>query len=190
MNESIGFAAADQPGSFDPILYLRGLEHLICQKRLDYILARTGRLQRRKAQLLACSVVWLVIAMSLFATHSIPMVWRALHPYRTTPEPDESTFTKARQRLGIAAMRLLFQQIAASLAPAGTPGVFYRSLRLMGIDGTTFDMPDTPINARPMLSPKCACWLCANWAPMPFAILPCDPLITVSRAWLPRCSGR
>jgi hypothetical protein len=74
------------------------------------------------------------------------MVWRALHPYRTTPEPDESTFTKARQRLGIAAMRLLFQQIAASLAPAGTPGVFYRSLRLMGIDGTTFDMPDTPSN--------------------------------------------
>jgi hypothetical protein len=135
-----------QPGSFDPIPYVRGLHHLVTQQRLDFLLARTGRLQRRKSRLLASSTAWLVIAMSLFATHSIPMVWRALHPYQTTPEPDESTFTKARRRLGIATMRLLFHEIARLLAPVGTPGVFYRSLRLMGIDGTVFDMPDTPQN--------------------------------------------
>jgi hypothetical protein len=45
-------------------------------------------------------------------------------------------------------MRALFQEIAGCLAPCGTPGVFYRSLRLMGIDGTVLDMPDTPANAR------------------------------------------
>ncbi len=76
------------------------------------------------------------------------MVWRSLHPYTTIPDPDESTFTKARQRLGVAPMRELFHDIAPVLAAPGTPGVFYRSWRLMGIDGTTFDMPDTPDNAR------------------------------------------
>jgi hypothetical protein len=136
------------PGSFDPIPYVRGLHQLVTQQRLDFILARTGRVQRRKGRLLASSTAWLVIAMSLFATHAIPMVWRALHPYQTTPEPDESTFTKARRRLGVATLRLLFQEIAQSLAPVGTPGVFYRSLRLMGIDGTVFDLPDTPDNER------------------------------------------
>ena len=50
--------------------------------------------------MIASSVVWLVIAMSLFATYSIPSVWRFLHPYNTVPDPDDSTFTKARQRLG------------------------------------------------------------------------------------------
>ena len=76
-----------QPGSCDPVPYLRGLQHLICQQRRDYILARTRRVQRRKGRLLASSTAWLVIAMSLFATHSIPMVWRALPPYPTRPTP-------------------------------------------------------------------------------------------------------
>jgi hypothetical protein len=158
MNRSIPTAKVAHPDCADPIAYVRGLQQLITQQRLDYILARTGRRQRRKARLLACSTTWLVIAMSLFATHSIPMVWRALHPYQIRPEPDESTFTKARRRLGVATLRLLFHAIASSLAPAGTPGVFYRSLRLMGIDGVVFDVPDSAANAaafgRPTAGPR------------------------------------
>jgi len=134
--------------SFDSIAYLRGLTHLIEQQRLDYILARTGRRQRRRRRLLAHQVVWLVIAMSLFARDSIPMAWRRLHPSADTPEPDDSAFTKARQRLGVAPMRELFRDVAAPMAAPGVPSAFYRSWRLMGIDGTTFDMPDTPDNER------------------------------------------
>jgi Insertion element 4 transposase N-terminal/Transposase DDE domain len=146
MDGSIPGTVVAHPGTVDPVPYLRGLQYLISQQRLDYILARTRRLQRRKGRLVASSVAWLVVAMSLFATHSIPMVWRSLHSYTETPDPDDSTFTKARQRLGVAPLRELFREIALSLAPVDTPGVFYRSLRLMGIDGTVFDMPDTPQN--------------------------------------------
>ncbi len=148
MDEHILTTLFDQPNSSRATPYLRGLAHVVQQQRIDYILARTNRCQKRRGRLLASSTVWLVIAMSLFATHSIPMVWRSLHPYTTIPDPDESTFTKARQRLGVAPMRELFHDIAPVLAAPGTPGVFYRSWRLMGIDGTTFDMPDTPDNAR------------------------------------------
>jgi hypothetical protein len=148
MNRSMPSPSVAQPDSFDPIPYVRGLQQLITQQRLDFLLARTGRVQRRQGRLLASSTAWLVIAMSLFATHSIPMVWRTLHPYQTALEPDESTFTKARRRLGVATLRLLFHSIAGSLAPVDTPGVCYRSWRLMGIDGTVFDLPDTPANER------------------------------------------
>jgi Insertion element 4 transposase N-terminal/Transposase DDE domain len=148
MDDRTAGTAAAHSESFDPVPYLRGLTQLIDEQRLDFILSRTSRRQRRKRRLLASSVVWLVICMSLFATLSIPKVWRHLHPFSDTPEPDESAFTKARQRLGVAAMRELFREVAGPMATPGTPGAFYRGWRLMGIDGTTFDMPDTPENER------------------------------------------
>ena len=134
--------------SVDPITYLRGLTHLIDQQRLDSILSRTRRRQQRHRRLQADRVVWLVIAMSLFASDSIPMAWRRLHPSAGKREPDDSAFTKARHRLGVAPLRELFREVAQPMAAAGTPGAFYRGWRLMGIDGTTFDMPDTPENER------------------------------------------
>lgn len=132
-----------QSDSFDPIPYVRGLSQLLSQQRLTHILARTGRRTRR---LSPDSVVWLVIAMSLFADHSVPMVWRRLHPATDRPEPDPSAFTKARQRLGVTPLRDLFRQLAQPIAPPQSPRAFYHGLRLMGIDGTTFDLPDTADN--------------------------------------------
>lgn len=148
MNDPIRHSDAAHTPAADPLVYLRGLNRLFQQQRLDHILARTRRCQRRQRRLLAHQVVWLVIAMSLFARDSIPFCWRRLHPSRDGPEPDESAFCKARQRLGVAPLRELFRHVARPLASASTPGAFYRRWRLMGIDGTTFDMPDTPANER------------------------------------------
>jgi hypothetical protein len=146
-NGNLGVSIS-QPNSFDPIPYIQGLTHLIQQRRLEYILARTTKRRQRQRRLNASSVVWLVIAMSLFADHSIPMVWRRLHPSSDQPEPDPSAFSKARSRLGVTPMRELFHHVSQPIAQPNAPGAFYRGLRLMGIDGTTFDVPDTPDNAR------------------------------------------
>ncbi len=196
MDEHILAWLFDQPNSPMATPYLRGLAQVIQQRRIDFILTRTNRCQRRRGRLLASSTVWLVIAMSLFATHSIPMVWRSLHPYTTIPDPDDSTFTKARQRLGVAPMRELFHDLAPVLAAPGTPGVFYRSWRLMGIDGTTFDMPDTPENARifgrggnqrsPNAFPHVRVMALVNSAPMPSSTSHCGPSTTANSAWVPR----
>jgi Transposase DDE domain/Insertion element 4 transposase N-terminal len=132
----------------DPLPYIRGLQQLITQQRLEYLLARTSRRRNRKRRIVASHTVWLVIAISLVSTHSIPQVWRLLHPTSTRHEPDESAFTQARQRLGVTVMRMLFEEFAATLAPPGTRGVFHRGWRLMAIDGTTFNLPDTPANDR------------------------------------------
>ena len=132
--------------SLDSIPFVRGLEKLIPPERLQAILDRTGRTEQRKRLLTAQSVVWLIVAMSLYARDSIPMVWRRLHASSPMPEPDPSALTKSRKRLGVRPMRELFQEVAKPIATPETPGAFHRGLRLMAIDGTTLDMPDTEAN--------------------------------------------
>ena len=138
----------DQSNSRDPLPYLRGLRQIITRLRIRYVLAHLGPRHTRNRRIPWDATVWVVIALSLFATHSVPQVWRLLHPTRTQHDPDPSAFTKARPRLGVAPMRELVQDLASELAPPGTRGVFHRGWRLMAIDGTTFDMPDTPQNDR------------------------------------------
>jgi hypothetical protein len=132
----------------DPLPYVRGLYQLIPEGRLAAILSRTGRSSERRRLLPADAVVWLVVAMALFAADSIPKVWRRLHPSRDHPEPTDSAFSQARRRLGVAPLRHLFHEAARPMATHQSVGAFYRGWRLMGIDGTTLDLPDTPENAR------------------------------------------
>jgi hypothetical protein len=45
-------------------------------------------------------------------------------------------------------MRRLFELVAKPLVTILTPAAFLGGLRVMAIDGTVFDAPDTPTNAR------------------------------------------
>src|SRR3954464_2387344 len=137
----------DDP-SRDPLPYVRGLYRLIPEARLAAILTRTARASQRRRCLPAESVTWLVIAMALFAADSIPKVFRRLHPSRDRPEPTDSAFSQARRRLGVAPLRQLFLETARPMATHQTVGASYRGWRLMGLDGTTLDLPDTPANDR------------------------------------------
>jgi hypothetical protein len=132
----------------DPLPFVRGLYQLIPEHRLAAILTRTARASERRRRLPADSVIWLIIAMALFAADSIPKVWRRLHPTRDHPEPTDSAFSQARRRLGVAPLRHLFLETARPMATHPTVGASYRGWRLMGLDGTTLDLPDTPDNAR------------------------------------------
>jgi hypothetical protein len=121
---------------------------LIPQERRAFILQRTGRRSRRHRRLPAAAVAWLVVAMGLFADLSIPQVWRRLHPSADEPEPADSAFTQARPRLGVAPLRLLFEACARPMATHQTVGACYHGWRLMGLDSTALDLPDTPAHAR------------------------------------------
>jgi hypothetical protein len=132
----------------EPLPYVSGLRQLIPEQRLVAILTRTARLSVRRRSLPADCVIWLVIAMALFAADSIPKVWRRLHPTRDEPEPTDSAFSQARRRLGVAPLRQLFLETARPMATHQTIGASYHGFRLMGLDGTVLDLPDTPENAR------------------------------------------
>src|SRR5208282_6616962 len=90
--------------------------------------------------------------------------------------PHRSSLCVARQRLGIAPVRHLFEQIVHPLAWSETPGAFYRGPRLVGLDGTVYDVPDSdptpPPSAGPWPgrvamepSPKSASSVWSSWGP-------------------------
>jgi hypothetical protein len=121
---------------------------LLPAEHVEDILRRTGRGERRRRRLPAAAVLWLVIGLGLFPQPSIPKVWRAFHPSSAGPEPSDAAFSQARARLGPAPLRHAFERVAQLMATPLTPGAFYRGWRLMAWDGTVFDLPDTPDNAR------------------------------------------
>lgn len=67
--------------------------------------------------------------------------WRGSWRVRTT-----GALTQARARLGPAATKALFERVAQPLSAKGAPGSWWRGLRLVAIDGTVVDLPDTPAN--------------------------------------------
>ncbi|HTE67136.1 MAG TPA: IS4 family transposase, partial [Actinomycetes bacterium] len=60
--------------------------------------------------------------------------------------PSTAAIWKARSRLGVEPVREMFAAVCKPVADRGTTGAFYRDWRLVAIDGTTFDLPDTKTN--------------------------------------------
>ena len=119
---------------------------------IDAVLAETGRQSRRQRQLPARLVVYYVMALALYAQASYGEVLRCLLEGvrwlrlagADLALADKSAITKARIRLGATPLQELFARVARPLAEAGTPGAWYRGHRLVSLDGTTIDLPDSP----------------------------------------------
>jgi hypothetical protein len=62
--------------------------------------------------------------------------------------PCKSAITQARQRLGAGVMTQLFHQLVRPMANSETIGSFLNGLRIIVIDGTCLDIPDSDENAR------------------------------------------
>jgi len=127
-----------------PLDHVRSL-YLFCPLQLVLsVLNDTGRQSERQRLLPAQHVVYFVIASSLWRDKGLPDVWQQLHCLSGQPEPDPSAFTHARKRLGIRPMRTLFRRLVCSAEPL--PGAFYKQWRLLALDGSVWEMPDTPEN--------------------------------------------
>jgi Insertion element 4 transposase N-terminal/Transposase DDE domain len=128
------------------------LTTMIPADMIDAVLAHTGRHSRRQRQLPARVVVYYVLALGLYAQASYGEVlrcllegvrWLRLNGLAVTLA-SKSAITRARTRLGTAPLKELFRRVARPLAEPGTPGAWYGSHRLVSLDGTTIDLPDTP----------------------------------------------
>ncbi len=141
---------ADQP-------LLEALRLALPDRAIDAAIDAAGAREERRRLLPARLVMALVVAMGLWARDGLldvlknlvdglrerdPAPWRDWHP------PAKSALTQARQRLGPRPLFLLFGRLAGPAAPPALPGAFLCGLRLMAIDGSTLDLPDTPENAR------------------------------------------
>lgn len=108
------------------------------------VLNDTGRQSQRQRRLPAQQVVYFVIASSWWRDLGLPDVWQRLHTLSAEPEPDPSAFTHARKRLGIRPLRTLFRRRVCNAGPL--PGAFSKQWRLLALDGSVWEMPDTPDN--------------------------------------------
>ncbi len=62
--------------------------------------------------------------------------------------PSSSSISEARQRVGCRVMTQLFEQVVRPMASPQTDGAFLGGLRVMAVDGTVIDVPDSAANAR------------------------------------------
>ncbi len=100
-------------------------------------------------------VVYYVLGLALFSQAAYEEVMRNLVEGLAWADgwaqawnvPTKAALFKARVRLGPEPLKALFAAVAGPLASEATKGAWYRSWRLMSIDGTSLDVADTPANA-------------------------------------------
>ena len=122
---------------------------------IDEVLEVTGRVEQRHRLLPARVVVYFTLAMCLWADEEYVEVARLLvgglktmaRWRRSWQVPTSGAITQARARLGSGVLKMLFERVAGPTAAEGSPGSFFKGRRLVAIDGTVFDLPDTTENA-------------------------------------------
>ena len=122
---------------------------------LDEVVAACGAREVRYRRLPARLVVLFTLACWLFTRSGYTLVLSRLADAHAVHGPGwgdwaiprSGSIAKARARLGPAPLKLLFDRVAGPIGTAATPGVFYRGLRVLTVDGFTLDLKDTPENA-------------------------------------------
>lgn len=128
---------------------LAGLEAVVSQELIQRALERTRRVDTRQCRLTHAVTLWITLAMGLLTDRPIRQVFKASRRWHGCERtPHRSSLCIARQRLGVAPVRALFQEVVRPLARTEVPGGFYRGCRLMAIDGNVLNLPDTPANER------------------------------------------
>ncbi|MFI1868899.1 IS4 family transposase [Streptomyces jumonjinensis] len=122
---------------------------------VDEVIEQCGRVEQRRRLLPARVVVYFVLAMCLFSGQGYEEVARLLTQGLERARqwegswrvPCTAAIGRARLRLGPEPLRELFARVCRPVAAGETAGAWYRGLRLVAVDGTTFDLPDTEANA-------------------------------------------
>lgn len=120
---------------------------------VEAVVDAAGAREKRRRLLPAWLVVYYVLALALFMDLGGARVMRKLAGTMTWAArgvtvgiPSEEALSNARTRLGPAPLRLLFEAVAGPLAGPASPGAFWRGRRVLSVDGTTLDAPDTEAN--------------------------------------------
>jgi hypothetical protein len=118
------------------------------------VLSKTGKASIRQRDLPAQVVVYYVIALALYMQSSYREVLRCLlegvqwlrDPSAGMRVAGKSGISQARTRLGWEALRQLHDDLVKPVAVRSTRGAWFRSWRLVSLDGSTFDVADEKVN--------------------------------------------
>jgi hypothetical protein len=131
------------------------LARIVPPEAIDAILTRFAAHEQRTRKLSQRSVVYLLLAVTLhghLAIHDVvKRLWRSLAlvwPSNPPTAPSRSAFAHRRDQLGARPLAALFHLLCTPLATPQTRGAFRFGLRLMAIDGTKEEVPNTRANER------------------------------------------
>ena len=118
------------------------------------VLSDTGKSSIRQRDLPAQVVVYYVIALALYMQSSYREVLRCLleavqwlrDPSLGVRVAGKSGISQARTRLGWEPLRQLHDELVKPVAVRNTRGAWYRSWRLVSLDGSTLDVADEKAN--------------------------------------------
>jgi len=129
---------------------------------IQEILRRSGRASLRQRDLPAHVVVYYVIALALFMQSSYREVLRCLLEgicWLLGPDADvkvtgKSRISQARTRLGWQPLQQLHDDLVKPVAVENTRGAWYRTWRVISLDGSTLDVADEQANERAFARPS------------------------------------
>ena len=154
--------------NFASQLSMQALAQAIPRTEIEAALTHERAWHERERKLSMVAVVLILIAMNLYRPFSIGHVMRKVAQGLRFiwPEPDyavakANALSYRRYQLGAPAMVRLFKQVARPVATEETRGAFLFGLRLMALDGTKEDLPDTPENQAVFGRPKTGRGRCA-----------------------------
>lgn len=134
-------------------LRLQLLETYYPRELVSDLLSKCQAWEQRERKLSQLVIVYYVIALSLFRQFNVTEVFahlsrglRWVWPDPCIALPTGGALTARRQSLGSVVMRLLFRQCCRPLASEQTRGAFALGLRLMAVDSTLDEVPETPAN--------------------------------------------
>lgn len=136
------------------LISLGVLTKYIPLRRVEEALEATQRQSQRQRQLPARVMVYYVLALALYMEVSYGEVLRCLVeglaglglPVERLRQSARSSISQARRRLGSEPLKLLYETLVLPIAAEQTQGAWYRQWRLVSVDGSTLDLPDTARN--------------------------------------------
>lgn len=131
---------------------VHALKHTLSRKNLEDHLgdAMNTRYCKRVSMELA---IWFVVGVGLFSADAYRQIFRWLTPLGTSI-PRSSTLTEVRKRVGVSLIEKLYLAAVRLLGSANNEVGFYQGMRLMGIDGFTLNLFDSPENRKEFGRPK------------------------------------
>ena len=128
---------------------------------VEAVIAECGRTEQRRRSLPARSMAYFAMGMALHSEGSYEdvlamisdgLAW-AQREQRSGKLANKAAISHARDRLGPEPMAMLFSRVAKPLAAEDTPGCWLAGRRMVAVDGTCLDLPDTPANDAHLAGP-------------------------------------
>ena len=133
------------------------LERIYPKEVIEQCLQESGRwreTERRVRQSTGLSLVLYMMMLGLWSRLNQRQVWQKLvgglsdlHPGEPLCQMSSSALSARREKLGSGVLQTLMQACCKPIARREqTPEAFFGRYRLMAIDGTLFNAPDTQVN--------------------------------------------